>query len=340
MKHINIYDDGKMYAYRIRLFEAIAKENKSILFILHATDFEIETNLLNLKLVNVAEYKLGRLRIRQGKDYLNIIKSQCVIALNWNYPLDLIVGIIFRSMFWGGGYTVRACNSVSVQIYLNIISVLGASMILYSNTRLNIISGNNYSFRNLSQFCFVDKYENYKPTETPKKFALFVGRIDSKKGLEELFSISSPDINYVVVGSGPELPKLVKLVNKKSLSVSFLPATSNVELLYTLFETCCLVVSPGQTGLLAEDATFFQKKLFTISSEYSGPEPAVAAQDGYVEFYDNIIDLYTDMYKFYKNERLHPINVLQQEKWKRDKVHEVVKSWMDFLKLNGNNKNK
>ncbi len=337
MNQIHIYDDGVMYGYRLRLFEAIANENERTLLVLHATDFELSTNLPNLKLMKNREYKFGRFRFRSIGDYCNFFNKKCVIAINWNYPLDLLIGLLSRSKFWGGGFTVRACKTVYLYFFLKIFSILGGGIMLYSNKRLSLTGRNIYFFRNLSQFCFVKKrYSDNKIIhELPSKYVLFVGRIDSRKGLEELFSISGTEINYVIVGSGPELQKLIQLSKKNGLRVLFISATTDLDLLSEIFKRSSLIVSPGQTGLLAEDATFFRKRMYTINSDYSGPEPAVSADDGYIKVFDNIMDLYNAMRKYYENDRHETINSIPHQEWMKNQLLDVIKSWSTFLQLNG-----
>jgi glycosyltransferase involved in cell wall biosynthesis len=110
---------------------------------------------------------------------------------------------------------------------------------------------------------------------------MHIGRLAQNKRIDLLLNVLPalknewPDIRLVLIGEGPELPKLKQLARDLSLSneVHFLGAITDHKVLAPWMAICDLVVAPAQIGLLAPMTLVYDRSLVISDlKEHHGPE--------------------------------------------------------------------
>jgi phosphatidyl-myo-inositol dimannoside synthase len=145
------------------------------------------------------------------------------------------------------------------------------------------------------------KSQGFDPeTSTKKHIILTVARLtesDKQKGIDHVIEALPEllkefrDLQYVIVGSGDDLPRLRQLACDLEIfeSVQFRGSISDEELI-SLYQTCNLFIMPSNTeglGIVYLEAMAFAKPV--ISGKYGGSsEVVIPGETGYLVPYDDI----------------------------------------------------
>jgi len=140
---------------------------------------------------------------------------------------------------------------------------------------------------------------------------IYVGRIVPEKKVDLLIRAfakakqSHSEIILHIVGDGPELEEIVRLVEREELAGSVIlhGHVGEVARLRELYKTCVAAVSPGYVGLSATQSFSFGVPMLVADSEPHAPEIEAVEQDFNARFFrsDSVESLATEMRQIYQN---------------------------------------
>jgi glycosyltransferase involved in cell wall biosynthesis len=155
--------------------------------------------------------------------------------------------------------------------------------------------------RDYSAAKILSDYESSWRGRADEPYFLYVGRLSSEKGLDDLFAAFSaiydrfPRAKLDLVGSGPLAQELAHSVAERNMShaISFL-GSKNLEEIAVLFQRCTALVLPSHSepwGLVVNEALSYGCPVVVSSACGCVPDLALDGLTGYSFEYGNVDDL-------------------------------------------------
>lgn len=278
-KKIAFILDHKLQHYRAPLFSSL--ENHYSVTVFHRGPFiencYFQQEIVNYKKIGPFEYIAHLSRLSEF-DAVVIMQNLRIINL-YSLPFKLKNKPI---LMWGIGTSsasgLSTESALSVFLRNTITSMYGA-LALYSPIPLR-----NYWKSNQVKISIVgNSIVNEQSVDTsyePKRYFLFIGSLDKRKGLNELLNSFNralaqyPDLKLKIVGDGPEKPGLEDQVSRLDMtnSVDFLGAIHDPLEKKKIFTHTYCAISPLQAGLSVVESFSYGVPFVTSINAITGGE--------------------------------------------------------------------
>lgn len=224
----------------------------------------------------VAKHLLGK---KENRLYwfnpLRILWSDYIFTtFNLRRPHTWLFILLFpwkKWIFWGqgiwkGGFLADFLRKVLLKI--------SKGYIVYTEEGKNNLTAFGYDVKRISiaqNTLFIPNSEKI----SRGKCLLYVGRLQQRKGLEDVFPyLRKLNLTFVIVGDGDYKNKLVELANQLKVRdlVQFEEATFDERTIKNYFKEAVCYVSPGHVGLGVVHAFSYGCPVLTLTNNEHAPE--------------------------------------------------------------------
>ena len=268
-------------AYRYPLFESLVKEFGWDCTICYGESPDESPEKTSCSRVKTPCFKVKGFNIQSKIQNFISLSDVNIVCFDLHWPLPIIFGLLFKSkfklLFWGHGLG-RSELAAKIKLWL-INRSQGIIVYGYEGKKELLKRGvEENKIYVAPNTIFVGNAEDCSKQE--KKHFLYVGRLQERKGLDQLlqsfalYKKGGGRYHLVILGDGNILKDLKKQAEYLDLSSSviFENGTTEEEKLRSIFAHAAAYVSPGAVGLGLLHAFSYGVPVVTMNKEGHGPE--------------------------------------------------------------------